>query len=79
MPNYIMIQAMPTVDIALSKSVDFILGIGYTHYVPTKDNCDSFGAVTLKTAFNSTSQLNLTTSPKNQHVREVWRFQVILA
>lgn len=51
LPDHIMIQAMPTVDIALSKSVDFILGIGYTHYVPTKGS-DSFGAVTLKTAFN---------------------------
>ena len=50
-PDHIMIQAMPTADIALSKSVDFILGIGYTHYVPTKGS-GGFGAVTLKTAFN---------------------------
>lgn len=62
MPNFIMIQAMPTVDIALSKSVDFILGIGYTHYVPTKDNFDSFGAVTLKTAFN----FHKSTQPDNK-------------
>lgn len=51
MPDHIMIQAMPTVDIAMSKSADFILGIGYTHYIATKGG-DSFGAVTLKTAFN---------------------------
>ena len=65
-PDHIMIQAMPTVDIALSKKVDFILGLGYTHYVPTKGS-GSYGAVMLKTAFNfhsSTAVGSGTSKPK---------------
>lgn len=51
MPNHIMVEAMPTVYVALSPSIDLVLGLGYTHYVPTKGG-DGFGAVSLKTALN---------------------------
>lgn len=47
----IMFQAMPTVDVAIGSSVDFSLGVGYTHYVPTKGGGSGSGAVTIRTAF----------------------------
>lgn len=49
--DFIMIQAMPTLNLALSSSVDFIFGAGYTHYIAAKGG-GGHGAITLSAAFN---------------------------
>ena len=49
--NNIMIQIMPTLEIPLSKRVDFNLGVGYTHFVPTKGSGSS-GAFSMRTGFS---------------------------
>ena len=46
-----MIQIMPTLEIPLSKRVDFNLGVGYTHFVPTKGSGSS-GAFSMRTGFS---------------------------
>lgn len=49
-PNNIMIQIMPSLEIPVSKCVDFNLAIGYTHFIPTKGG-DGSGAFSIKTGF----------------------------
>lgn len=49
-PDNIMIQIMPTLGIPLSKRVDFNLGVGYTHFIPTKGG-DGGGAFSIRTGF----------------------------
>lgn len=49
-PDNIMIQIMPTLGIPLSKQVDFNLGVGYTHFIPTKGGGGS-GAFSIRTGF----------------------------
>ena len=60
----IMFQAMPTVDVAIGSSVDFSLGVGYTHYVPTKGGGSGSGAVTIRTAFTFHKSTKERTKPK---------------
>lgn len=62
--NFTMIQAMPTVDMAIGGSVDFSLGVGYTHYIPTKGGGSGTGAVTIRTAFTFHKSTNERTKPK---------------
>lgn len=52
MPDNIMIQIMPSLDIPLSGSVDFHLAAGYTHFIPTKGGGDGGGAFSIKTGFS---------------------------
>lgn len=49
-PDHIMIQIMPTIEIPLSKRIDLNVGLGYTHFVPTKGSGSS-GAFSIKTGF----------------------------
>ncbi len=49
--NFIMLQIMPTLAIPLSKSIDFNLGVGYTHFIPTEGG-DGSGAFTIRTGFS---------------------------
>lgn len=51
-----MAQIMPTIDIPLSHSVDFTLGLGYTHFFATKGSNNSGGDFTIRTGFNFISQ-----------------------
>lgn len=48
--NSIMIQIMPSLEIPVSKCVDFNLAAGYTHFIFTKGNGGS-GAFSIKTGF----------------------------
>ena len=50
-PNFVMAQIMPTIDIPLSHSVDFTLGLGYTHFFATKGSNNSGGDFTIRTGF----------------------------
>ena len=49
-PDNIMIQIMPSLDIPLSKRVDFNLAVGYAHFIPTKGGGSS-GAFCIRTGF----------------------------
>lgn len=51
-PNFVMLQAMPTLDIALNSRTDFSIGVGYTHYMATTSGGKGFGAITIHGAFN---------------------------
>lgn len=51
-PDNIMIQIMPTLEIPLSKKVDFNVGLGYTHFFPTKGGGNSSGAFSIRTGFS---------------------------
>lgn len=51
MPDYIMVQIMPTVEIPLSKRIEFNAGLGYTHFIPTKEGGDGSGAFSIRTGF----------------------------
>lgn len=51
-PDNIMIQIMPTLEIPLSKKVDFNVGLGYTHVFPTKGGGNSSGAFSIRTGFS---------------------------
>lgn len=62
-PDFVLLQAMPTINIALSGSVDFILGVGYAHYIATKGG-NSSGAVALNAAFNFHKSTKERTKPK---------------
>lgn len=50
-PDNIMIQIMPTLELPLSKRVDFNFGVGYTHFIPTKGSGGS-GAFSVRTGFS---------------------------
>lgn len=50
MPNYVMIQIMPTVEIPLSKRVEFNGGLGYTHFVPAGGG-EGSGAFSIRAGF----------------------------
>ena len=50
-PDFILLQAMPTIDMKLNGAVDFVFGVGYAHYIATKGG-NSSGAVALNAAFN---------------------------
>lgn len=49
-PDNIMVQIMPGMEIPLSKRVDFNLALGYTHFIPTKGGGGS-GAFSIRTGF----------------------------
>lgn len=53
LPNYFMIQIMPTVEIPLSQKVDFNVGLGYTQYIPVGGDIDidGSGMFTVKAGF----------------------------
>lgn len=51
-PNFVMLQAMPTLDIALNSRTDFSIGVGYTHYMATTSGGKGSGAFTIQGAFN---------------------------
>lgn len=50
--NFVMLQAMPTLDIALNSRTDFSIGVGYTHYMASTSGGKGFGAFTIQGAFN---------------------------
>lgn len=50
--NFVMLQAMPTLDIALNSRTDFSIGVGYTHYMPSTSGGKGTGAFTIQGAFN---------------------------
>lgn len=62
-PDFIQLQAMPTINVALSGSVDFIFGVGYAHYIATKGGSSS-GAVALNAAFNFHKSTRERTKPR---------------
>lgn len=49
-PDAIMIEIMPGVQIPLSNSIDFNVGIGYAHSIPTKGS-GSGGAIAIRAGF----------------------------
>ena len=51
-PNFVMLQVMPTLDIAMNSRTDFSVGVGYTRYMATKSGGKGFGAFTIQGAFN---------------------------
>lgn len=63
MPDYIMLQIMPGMQIPLSKKVDFNFALGYTHTIPTKGGIDGSGAFTFKAGFGFHKSL-LRTKPR---------------
>lgn len=50
-PDAIMLQIMPSMQIPVSKKVDFNLAVGYTHMFPTKGG-EGSGAFSIKTGFS---------------------------
>lgn len=50
--NFVMLQAMPTLDIALNSRTDFSIGVGYTHYMASTSGGKGTGAFTIQGAFN---------------------------
>jgi len=50
MPNYIMVQIMPGIQIPISGSVDFNFGAGYTYFIPSSGG-NGFGAVAIRAGF----------------------------
>ncbi len=49
-PNCMMVSVMPGVQIPLSQKVDFNLGVGYTHLIPTGGG-DGSGAIAIRAGF----------------------------
>lgn len=66
-PDHIMAQIMPTIDIPLSHSVDFTLGLGYTHFFPTKGSGSS-GDFTIRTGFNFHKSTSANRKPRKPKV-----------
>ncbi len=56
-PNYVMVSVMPGVQIPLSSKVDFNLGVGYTHFIPTGGG-DGSGAIAIRAGFGFHKGLN---------------------
>lgn len=67
-PNFVMAQIMPTIDIPLSHSVDFTLGLGYTHFFATKGSNNSGGDFTIRTGFNFHKSTSANRKPRKPKV-----------
>lgn len=67
-PNFVMAQIMPTIDIPLSHSVDFTLGLGYTHFFATKGSNNSGGDFTIRTGFNFHKSTSASRKPRKLQV-----------
>ena len=50
MPDAVMLQVMPSMQIPVSNTVDFNLAVGYTHFFPTKGGGGN-GAFSIRTGF----------------------------
>lgn len=67
-PNFVIAQIMPTIDIPLSHSVDFTLGLGYTHFFATKGSNNSGGDFTIRTGFNFHKSTSANCKPRKPKV-----------
>ncbi len=56
-PNCVMVSVMPGVQIPLSSKVDFNLGVGYTHFIPTGGG-EGSGAIAIRAGFGFHKGLN---------------------
>ncbi len=63
MPNYVMIQVLPTLTVPISRRTDFNVGIGYTHFIATGGGSGN-GAFTLSTGFNFGKPLSFAKAQK---------------
>ncbi len=63
MPNYVMIQVLPTLTVPISRRTDFNVGIGYTHFIATGGGSGN-GAFTISAGFNFGRPMSLVQASK---------------